>query len=54
MLGCDVSDRWNEVAAKWHGHADGSTLVFYDMHAAMAELGSGQDALVERRLAAMR
>jgi hypothetical protein len=28
--------------------------VFHDMHAAMAELGSGQETLVERRLAAMR
>ncbi len=53
-LGCDVSDRWKEVAANWQGHADGRTLVFYDMHAAMAELGSGQQALVEHRLAVMR
>ncbi len=53
-LGCDVSARWNEVATLWQDHADGRTLVFHDMHAAMAELGSDQAALVERRLAAMR
>ena len=53
-LGCDVSGRWTEVAALWQGHADGRCLVFHDMHAAMAELGAGQEALVERRLAAMR
>ena len=38
----------------WEGHADGKCLVFADIHAAMAELRSGQEALVERRLAAMR
>jgi len=54
MLGCDVADRWQDVADKWQGHADGRTLVFHDMHAAMAELGSGRDALVEARIAAMR
>jgi tetratricopeptide (TPR) repeat protein len=54
MLGYDVSDRWNAVAAAWDGHADGRCFVFHDMHAAMAELGSGQEARVERRLAAMR
>jgi hypothetical protein len=34
--------------------ADGKCLVFGDIHAAMAELRSGQEALVEHRLAAMR
>jgi hypothetical protein len=38
----------------WEGHADGKCLVFGDIHAAMAELRSGQEALVERRLKAMR
>ncbi len=38
----------------WQGHADGKCLVFADIHAAMAELRSGQEALVERRLEAMR
>jgi hypothetical protein len=38
----------------WEDHADGKCLVFGDIHAAMAELRSGQEALVERRLAAMR
>ena len=38
----------------WQGHADGKCLVFGDIHAAMAELRSGQEALVETRLTAMR
>jgi hypothetical protein len=38
----------------WEGHADGKCLVFADIHAAMDELRSGREALVERRLAWMR
>ena len=53
-LGVDLGERWAELAALWEGHADGKCLVFADIHAAMAELGSGQETLVERRLAAMR
>lgn len=53
-LGCDVGERWRELAAVWDGHADGKCLVFTDVHAAMAELRSGQEARVEQRLAAMR
>jgi tetratricopeptide (TPR) repeat protein len=53
-LGCDIGARWRELADLWQGRADGKCLVFADIHAAMAELGSGQEALVERRLAAMR
>jgi tetratricopeptide (TPR) repeat protein len=52
-IGCDVGDRWQEMANLWEGHADGKCLVFTDIHAAMAELRSGQETLVERRLAAM-
>src|ERR1700732_3531065 len=52
-LGCDTGDRWLEQAELWQGRADGKCLVFGDIHAAMAELRSGQEALVERRLAAM-
>jgi hypothetical protein len=53
-LGYDIGDRWRDLAALWEGHTDGKCLVFTDIHAAMAELGSGQEAAVERRLAAMR
>jgi tetratricopeptide (TPR) repeat protein len=53
-FGCEVGDRWRDLAALWEGHADGKCLVFTDIHAAMAELRSGQEALVERRLTAMR
>ena len=52
--GCDIGDRWRELADLWEGHADGECLVFGDIHAAMAELRAGREALVERRLAAMR
>ncbi|HEX3954586.1 MAG TPA: tetratricopeptide repeat protein [Stellaceae bacterium] len=54
MMGCDVGDRWHDLASVWEGHADGKCLVFTDIHAAMAELRSGREARVERRLAAMR
>src|SRR5437870_2973522 len=47
-------DRWCELAALWQGHSDGKGLVFADIHAAMTELRSGEEALVERRLKAMR
>ena len=53
-LGCDSGDRWRELAALWEGHADGKCLVFTDIHAVMVELRSGREALVERRLMAMR
>ncbi len=53
-LGCDVGGRWAELAELWDGHADGKCLVFTDIHAAMAELRSGEESRVERRLAAMR
>ena len=53
-LGCGIGERWQELLALWDGHADGKCLVFTDIHAAMAELGAGREALVERRLAAMR
>jgi tetratricopeptide (TPR) repeat protein len=54
LLGCNIGDRWQEQADLWQGHADGKCLVFGDIHAAMAELRSGREALVERRLAWMR
>jgi tetratricopeptide (TPR) repeat protein len=53
-LGCEIGDRWQDLATLWEGHADGKCLVFADIHAAMAELRSGREVLVERRLTAMR
>jgi tetratricopeptide (TPR) repeat protein len=53
-LGCDVSERWRDLLTQWEGHADGKCLMFIDMHAAMAELRSGQETLAERRLGWMR
>jgi hypothetical protein len=54
MLGNDVTERWRDLATRWEGHADGRCLVFIDIHAAMAELRSGQESLAERRLGWMR
>jgi tetratricopeptide (TPR) repeat protein len=54
MLGCDIGERWRELARLWEGHADGNCLVFADIHAAMAELRAGEEARVDGRLAAMR
>lgn len=53
-LGVDIGERWREQADLWEHHADGKCLVFADIHAAMAELHSGQVARVERRLEAMQ
>ena len=53
-LGHDVGERWAEVLPLWEGHADGRHGVFNDLHAAMAELRSGREALTEQRLATMR
>ncbi len=50
LLGCDVAERWRDLLAQWEGHADGRCLAFTDIHAAMAELRSGQEAMAERRL----
>jgi tetratricopeptide (TPR) repeat protein len=52
--GVETGDRWSTQADWWQGHADGKCLVFGDVHAAMAELGAGREARVERRLDAMR
>jgi len=53
-LGCDVDCRWHDLLPRWEGHADGRGTVFTDMHAAMTELRSGNEALAEARLATMR
>ena len=53
-LGVDIGERWREQADLWEHHADGKCLVFADIHAAMAELRSGQEARVEQRLKAMQ
>jgi tetratricopeptide (TPR) repeat protein len=54
LLGCDVGERWRDLLPRWDGHADGRCLLFIDLHAAMAELRSGEESLAERRLAVMR
>jgi len=54
MLGCDVSPRWQPLAERWRGHANGSLYVFCDIHAAMAQLRVGETEGFERRRALMR
>jgi tetratricopeptide (TPR) repeat protein len=54
LLGVDVGDRWRDLLTLWAGHTDNRTLLFADLHAAMAELRSGQESLAEARLATMR
>lgn len=50
MSGCDVGQRWNEVADCWLPHADGRSYPFNDWHAAMALLGANR----QRELADVR
>ena len=53
-LGCDIGERWRELADLWQDHADGKCLVFGDIHAANGRIALGQEALVEQRPGAMR
>ena len=53
-LGCDVGDRWGELARLWEDHADGRLCVFTDVHAAMAALRGGRETAVDDLLTAMR
>jgi hypothetical protein len=52
LTGHDVGDRWAELAASWDRHADGQLYPFNDWHAAMAYLGAGREADVDRLIAA--
>ena len=52
--GVDVGDRWTELATAWDAHADGRLYPFNDWHAAMAWLGAGRTADVERLIAGYR
>jgi tetratricopeptide (TPR) repeat protein len=54
LSGHDVGDRWKELAANWDRHADGRSYPFNDWHAAMAYLGAGREAEVDRILTAYR
>ena len=53
-LGCSLGDRWQQIATKWDGHADGKLHVFPDIHAAMSELSAGHIDAFEQRREAMR
>ncbi len=52
--GHDPGDRWAPLALAWDAHADGRLFPFNDFHAAMAWLGAGRTADVERLIATYR
>ncbi len=54
VTGTNVGDRWQPLAAAWDAHADGRLYPFNDWHAAMAFLGAGRTADVDRILTAYR
>lgn len=54
LAGRDVGDHWQELASAWDAHADGRSYAFNDWHAAMAWLGAGRDADVQRLEASLR
>ena len=54
LSGTEVGDRWQSIASAWDAHADGRLYPFNDWHAAMAYLGAGRNAEVDRILAAYR
>src|SRR5687767_10081865 len=48
LSGHDVGGRWSELADAWDAHADGRLYPFNDLHAAMAYLGGGRGAAIDR------
>ncbi len=54
LQGCDLTDRWRELADCWDRHADGRLYPFNDWHAVMAYLGAGRDQPLERIRAALQ
>ncbi len=54
LAGCDVGDRWTELAEAWNQHADGKHYAFNDWHAAMAYLGAGRYAEVDHLIQALQ
>ena len=54
LAGCDVGERWTELADTWEAHADGKLYPFNDWHATMAYLGAGRAANVDRLVNTLR
>jgi hypothetical protein len=54
LTGCDVGDRWGELAPCWDQHADGRLYPFNDWHAVMAYLGAGRERELDRVIAALQ
>ena len=54
LAGVEVGDRRAELSEAWQAQADGRLYPFNDWHAAMAHLGAGRGAAMERLLAAAR
>ena len=53
LMGVDVGDRFAALSVRWDALSDGELYPFNDFHAAMAHLGAGRLAEVERLLARM-
>ena len=47
LCGCELSNRWQELADAWFQHADGKLYPFNDWHAVMAYLGAGEEQQVK-------
>lgn len=52
LLGIDVGERWSSVAECWRGAGRPGLYSFNDLHALMAWIGAGQDAMAQDWLAA--
>jgi tetratricopeptide (TPR) repeat protein len=54
LEGIDVGERWQPVAAQWHGVAEQRLYAFNDVHAVMALLGAGRSLDVARTIASLK
>jgi len=54
LAGCDVGNRWAELAQTWDKHADGKLYAFNDWHASMAYLGAGRHADVDHLIRSLK
>lgn len=52
LRGVDAGDRWEAIADNWEPLADAGNYAFNDVHAAMAFVGAGRRASLDRLLAA--
>ncbi len=50
LMGVDVGDRWNDLAAKWEKSATDTLYAFNDVHAMMTFVSAGRNDVAERLL----